>query len=287
MSKTFYIVDGLSQLHRAFHSRTPDFKSSDGEPTKATYGFMKMFLKLIREHEPDYLAVAFDPPRSTLLRTKRYPGYKATREVSEEDSTAIRTQSIRVKEILKALGVPIFEVEGFEADDVIYSLAHWARMRCIEVVVVSRDKDLEQILLDDSTVLYDPIENSVRDRDWVIENRGYKPEQVQDALAILGDVSDNIPGIKGIGPKKVVELLKAIPGGVGVIKAHPEKIPIKMKPKVLAGIDRAVEMLEITRLKLIAPISDFLEIDQITPPPLELKRAGPIFRTLGIRRWAD
>lgn len=202
----FIIIDGNSLLYRAFYA-LPLLQNRRGEHTNAIYGFTNMLLKLLEEEKPDYVAVAFDPPKPSF-RVRIDQSYKAQREKTPAE---LGEQIQRTRELLEAMRIPVFEVEDFEADDVIGTLAdHFAREKHL-VTVVSGDADLLQLVGDRITVLLTKkgISQMERyDQALLKEQYGLSPEQVIDFKALKGDPSDNIPGVPGIGDKTARSLLE-------------------------------------------------------------------------------
>lgn len=201
MSKIF-LIDAHGYLHRAYHA-LPPLTTSKGEPVNAIYGFARMIFKLLTEYKPDYLAVCFDAPGPTF-RKNIYPEYKATRKETEPE---LKSQFPLSRELVQAMELTSFEVEGFEADDLIATLAKKAEQDNLEVVIVSSDKDVLQIVNEKIKVLNEP-KDILFDREKVLEKWGVNPEQLIDVFSLMGDSSDNVPGIKGIGEKTAVRLIQ-------------------------------------------------------------------------------
>jgi DNA polymerase-1 len=195
------LVDGANSLYRAFFA-IPHLRAPDGSPTNAAYGFVNMLGKVIREEEPDYVIVVFDP-RGKTFRHRLFEDYKAGREATPEDLSA---QVPIVRELIDAHRIPVVEVQDFEADDVIATLVHRAP-KDARIVVVSTDKDLMQLVSDRVTLV-----DGMKDRRYgpaEVEARfGVRPERILDLRALVGDPSDNIPGVKGIGEKGAAKLLE-------------------------------------------------------------------------------
>ncbi|HHX87510.1 MAG TPA: DNA polymerase I [Firmicutes bacterium] len=201
------MVDGNSLVYRAFYA-LPLMQSSSGEHTNAVYGFTSMILKLIEEQEPTHLAVAFDFPAPTF-RHQIYREYKAHRLKAPSE---LKEQILRVKQLLAAFQVPVFEQEGYEADDLIGTLTVKAKLQPVEVVVVTGDADLLQLIDQGATVLLTRkgiTQMDCYDAGLVKEQYGLEPHQMVDYKALTGDPSDNIPGVPGIGPKTASRLLQA------------------------------------------------------------------------------
>jgi DNA polymerase-1 len=199
---TLYLVDGTSNLFRAFYA-IRSLSNSRGLPTNAVYGFTSMLRKLLREHRPRLLAVAFDLAEPTF-RHRAYADYKANRSEPPEELVA---QIPYVKRVCRVLGIPTLEMAGYEADDLIGTLAERARRERTKVVIVACDKDLLQ-LVGGGVLMYNPVKDQLLDSDDVVRTFGVMPAQVRDVLALAGDASDNIPGVPGIGDKGAKDLIR-------------------------------------------------------------------------------
>jgi DNA polymerase-1 len=195
------LIDGYSFLFRAYHS-LPPLTDTNGTPVGAVYGMISMIMKCINDFHPKYIGCIFDTGQKTF-RHNIYSEYKANRKEVPED---LKPQFEIAREAVLSLGVSIYEKLGYEADDVIATLAKLARLQNIEVIIVSLDKDLMQ-LIGPSVSMYDSMKNKIIKEDDVITKFGIPPHKVADYLSLVGDASDNIPGGKGIGPKTAVDLL--------------------------------------------------------------------------------
>ena len=193
------LLDGHSLAYRAFYALpVENFSTSTGQPTNAVYGFTSMLVNLLRDEDPRYVGVAFDVSR-TSFRTERFGDYKATRAASPAE---FKGQVELIKEVLKALGIATVQAEGFEADDVLATLATRARERGLSVQIVSGDRDTFQLVDQGTTVLYPRKGVSDLARmtpEAVQEKYGLSPSQYPDFAALRGDPSDNLPGIPGVG----------------------------------------------------------------------------------------
>lgn len=214
MSK-LYLIDGSGFIFRAYHS-LPPLTNPQGVPVGAVYGFMNMILKLMEGTQADHIAVIFDAGRRTF-RNDIYPEYKAHRPPPPED---LVPQFPLVREATQALNLPAIELAGFEADDLIASYTRAARSAGMEVVIVSSDKDLMQ-LIGGGVSMYDGMKQKTIGPEQVAEKFGVPPEQVRDVLALIGDTSDNVPGVPGIGPKTAAELVGSFGSLEGVLQAAP------------------------------------------------------------------
>jgi ribonuclease HI len=198
-----YLLDGSGYIYRAFYG-IQDCATSAGMPTNAVFGFTRMLLGLLQEHSPDYLAVVFDRPREETFRREIYPEYKANRDAVPGN---LSSQVPYIKKVLEALNIPALEAPGFEADDVIATLARRYAAEGIQVTVVTGDKDLMQIVADGIRLL-DTMKDTFSGVQEVLDRFGVLPELVADVLGLAGDTSDNIPGVPGIGEKTAAKLVQ-------------------------------------------------------------------------------
>jgi DNA polymerase-1 len=199
--ETLYLVDGSSYIYRAYFA-IRHLTSPGGHPTNAIYGFIQMLLKLLKDYNPQHVAVVFDAGRTTF-RTEMYPEYKANRASMPDD---LRVQMEPIREVVRAFNIPTLELQGYEADDIIGALAGRFAEAGGKVVVVTGDKDLMQIVTEQVTLL-DTMKGKVSGITEVIERFGVGPKQVIDILGLAGDSSDNIPGVPGIGEKTAAKLI--------------------------------------------------------------------------------
>lgn len=204
---TLALIDGYSQAFRAYYGLPLEIATSRGEQTNAVYGFTMMLLGVIADEKPDYLAVAFDVGRT--FRHEQFDGYKSTRAKMPEDMAA---QVPRIRQVIEALNIPIFEIEGYEADDLIGALSRQATAQGVDALLISGDRDLFQLINDHVRVRYTAggpkPKTTIYDVRAVEERYGLAPSQVIDYKALLGDTSDNIPGVPGIGEKTATTLLQ-------------------------------------------------------------------------------
>lgn len=204
--KRLVLVDGHAILHRAYHAFPKTLKTRRGELVNAVYGFTRMLLKVIEDLKPTHIAVAFDLPIPTF-RHQEFIGYQAQRPKMDSE---LGEQIERVFQVVRALNIPVFTAKGFEADDVIGTLTNQSSRRGIEAVIVTGDKDIMQ-LVKKRVRVYSPVKGFSQAKLFgpkgVEELLGIKPEQIVDYKALVGDTSDNYPGVPGIGPKTAVDLL--------------------------------------------------------------------------------
>ncbi|TVQ29991.1 MAG: DNA polymerase I [Phycisphaeraceae bacterium] len=285
--KTLYIIDGHSQFFRAFHAiRTPMSSPVTNEPTNATFGFAGMLLKLLRGQRPDYLLVVIDVSGDReSFRSELYPEYKANREAAPE---GFHPQVERCVSMLEAIGAPVIGVEGVEADDVIATvvtrLAQGEGGEDLRIRIVSKDKDLQQLLIPGRVEMYDIHTDTLIDVDKLKEEKGVTPEQVVDMLALMGDTVDNVPGVEGVGPKTAAQLVSKY-GTLENLLAHADEIKGKRGEKLRAAGDLLALSKQLVTLKRDVPI-DF-DLERTTVSRLKLEELAPIFRELGFNRYQD
>jgi DNA polymerase-1 len=215
--KKIVLLDSHAILHRAYHAM-PDFSSSNGEPTGALYGISTMIFSIIKELKPDYLVAAFDLPKPTY-RHEAYADYKAGRRKIDDE---LLKQINRSRDLFKAFQIPIYEKEGYEADDVLGTLAKQLKEE-FDVIIASGDMDTLQLVDDDRVTVY-TLKKGIKDtilydEKTVIERFGFKPEQIPDYKGLRGDASDNIIGVAGIGEKTATDLIKGFGSIEGIYKA--------------------------------------------------------------------
>jgi len=254
-NKTLYLIDGSGFIFRAYHS-LPPMSRADGTPVGAVYGFTNMLHKLTANMGAHYLAVVFDAARKTF-RNDIYPEYKAHRPPAPDD---LVPQFAIVREATTALNIRSIELLGYEADDVIATLAMNAISNGFEVVVVSADKDLMQ-LVQPGLTLYDPMKSKNISDPEVLEKFGVPPVMLRDLQALMGDASDNIPGVPGIGPKTAAELLNKF-GTLDGVYENLHNIPQAKRRQTLEdNRDKAYLSYQLVTLKRDVPIefslSDF------------------------------
>ncbi len=249
MSKKIVLIDGHSILNRAFYG-VPDLSNSEGLHTNAVYGFLNIMLKILEEEKPEYLAVAFDVNEPTF-RHKMYKEYKGTRKPMPEE---LREQVPVIQEVLKAMGVPVIRQGGYEADDILGTLAKKAQSEGMEVSLVSGDRDLLQ-LASDKILIRIPktkrggteIENYHTED--VVEKYGITPEQVIDMKGLMGDTADNIPGVPGIGEKTAGKILAAFPTIEEAYERIEEVEPKRARELLRANKELAILSKELATIK--------------------------------------
>ncbi len=206
MLQSFYILDGHASAYQAFYGLT-SLHSPDGTPTNAVFGFIKMLQKILAENDPQYVAVCFDMPKKTF-RHESFEDYKANRKPMPDD---LQIQIPIIQEILRAMRIPVFMQEGYEADDLMATIVECCKdIKTVAITIVSPDKDITQLIQDRVQVL-DPKQNCLVHRMEILEKFHLEPEQLPEYFALIGDTSDNIPGVPGIGPKRARRLLAQWP----------------------------------------------------------------------------
>ncbi|MCG3132275.1 MAG: DNA polymerase I [Phycisphaerae bacterium] len=284
MSETLYLIDGHYQMFRAFYAPFRDLSSPTGEPTKATHVFCQMLLGLLRDRKPDYLAVVVDVSDETVFRRDIDPEYKAHREPAPED---FEVQFNRVVQIVERVGIPIFRVPGYEADDVTATIAERLRDRDVICYLVSRDKDLDQ-LLTDRVHIFDPTKDEVVTPESLVTSKGYAPEKAVEIQTLTGDSTDNVPGVKGIGPKTAVKLIEKYGTAAEVVRHAAEQTP-KMRENLEAFADRLDTVRKLVTLRRDVPVT--FELERCRTGAFDLGAALPLFEELGFKtlrqNWAQ
>ncbi|MBE3090430.1 MAG: DNA polymerase I [Actinobacteria bacterium] len=278
MSSKIILLDGNNIAYRAFYALPATIATSSGTITNAVLGFTSMLLKLIEEQRPDVIACAFDS-RGPTFRHDIFNDYKATRKKMPDELIG---QMPLIKEVLKAFDIKILEVMGYEADDIIATLASAAPNKFNETLIVSSDKDILQLVSKEVKVM--SIKKGITDtvifnEEKVIEKFGLIPEKIKDFLALTGDSSDNIPGVAGIGPKTALSLLKEY-GSIEEIYENVEKIKNeKLKALLIANKEIALKSKELTQLKTEMEIN-VDEVFNSVFKNLNYKKIEHIFDTL-------
>jgi DNA polymerase-1 len=252
-SDILYLVDGSSYIYRAYYA-IRHLSSPNGFPTNAIYGFIQMLLKLLKDYNPQHVAVVFDAGRTTF-RTEMYPAYKANRAAMPDD---LRVQMEPIREVVRAFNIPTLELQGYEADDIIGGLAHRFAAQGGSVVVVTGDKDLMQIVTDHVTLL-DTMKNKESGIQEVIERFGVGPELVTDILGLAGDSSDNIPGVPGIGEKTAAKLINEF-GSLDQLLERAGEVKGKNGEKLREFREQALLSRRLATIELNVP----LEVDPET-----------------------
>ncbi len=261
---TLYLLDASSYIHRAFHA-IRNLSTSGGVPTGAVYGFVQMLLKVLDEAQPSHLAVVYDAKGPTF-RHKLYVPYKANRPPLDP---ALKSQLPLVRQVVTALNLPAVEMEGYEADDLMATLARQATAQGYQVVLVSGDKDLLQ-LVGPKVSMWDTMKEIHLGPAEVREKMGVPPEKVVDLQALTGDSTDNIPGVPGVGPKTAVKLLNEHGDLDSVLAAAPGMKKSKLQENLVAHAESARLSRELARLADDAPLTFEPEDFAMAPPDPEV-----------------
>ncbi len=276
---TLVLIDGHSLAFRAFHAIPLGLTSPGGELTNAVYGFTSMLLRVLREQAPEYVAVAFDVGRT--FRHEMYEAYKGHRERMPDE---LRTQVERIKEVVAALNIPIFTAEGYEADDVLATLARQAAEQEVNALIVTGDRDILQVVSDrirvltsgrqfSDTIIYDPAA--------VAAKYGLRVDQLVDLKALVGDKSDNIPGVKGIGEKGATNLLQTY-GTFDAIYAHLDEVkPDRTQQALREGRESAELSRRLGRITTAVPVA--LDLAACRLRDYDRDRAVALFQDLAFR----
>lgn len=258
--KVLAVLDGSSLLHRAYHA-LPSLSTLAGEPTNAVYGFALMLLRLLESERPDHVLVAFDRPGPTF-RHEAFEGYKAQRPSMPED---LRPQVERVKQVISAFGFPIYELDGYEADDVIGTVARLAQERGVEVLIFTGDRDALQLVNPHTRVLLmrkGVSEVEIYDVEAVRARYGVEPAQLVEVKGLMGDPSDNIPGVAGIGEKTALELVQRY-GSVEGVLAHLDQLPPRQRRALEEHREEALLSKKLAAIECCAPLE--IELEALPP----------------------
>ena len=275
---SLYLIDGHNVLYRTFFG-VPRLTAPDGTPTNVVLGVARILLKILREERPDAVVAVFDS-REPTPRHAIYPEYKANRLKTPEDLAA---QIPVVDEMIDALGVRRIDVAGAEADDIIGTLSRRAEERGMDVVIVSSDKDMYQ-LVSPRVKVRDGLKEHTVGEAQVEEVFGVPPGKVADLLALAGDPSDNVPGVPGIGEKTASELIREF-GSLDEVLAHPERLKGARREKIEKGADAARLALRLVTIDRDIPIPE--DWSGFTPRGIDASRVAPLFRRLGFRKLLE
>ncbi len=281
---TLALLDGHSLAYRAFFALPQDLGTTSGQITNATYGFLRMLIKLLGDHRPDRLAVAWDTGRATF-RSEQYPEYKAQRDKTPD---IFASQLPLIDDALEALGITQFRVPGYEADDVIASLARQAEREGWNVLVVTGDRDAFQLVDDHVTVLYTRrgiTDTVLATTDWITDKYGIGPEQYVEYAALRGDTSDNLPGVDGVGEKTAARLLNAHGSLEGIFAALDEQTP-RLRENLAAAREQV--FLNRRLMALVADLELGVEPDELEWTRWDESTARELFERLEFASlWAD
>ncbi len=284
MPETLYLIDGYAQIFRAYFAIRGGMRSPvTSEPTHAVFGMAGMFFKLFSQFKPSYVAFALDTPGATF-RDEMYSEYKGTRNATPDD---LSSQIPRVLELIGHFGIPVIGCPGLEADDIIGCITHRilndSAYADVQIRIVSKDKDLEQLLCD-RVAMFDIHTDTTIDVAALLANKGIRPDQVIDVLALMGDTVDNVPGVEGVGLKTAVQLIQEF-GSLDGILANLDNI----KGKRRENIEKAAAHLPLSRaLVTLKCDADFpFALDSARVRPIELNRMISLFQQLGFNRFQE
>ena len=273
------LVDGSSYLYRAFHAM-PNFSNSRGLPTGAVYGVVNMLRSLIQQYQPTHIGVIFDAKGKTF-RDELFSDYKAHRPPMPDE---LRQQIEPLYQIIEALGLPLISVTGVEADDVIGTLAQQAVRAGHRVLISTGDKDIAQ-LVNDNVTLINTMNNSLLDPQGVIDKFGVPAERIIDYLALMGDTSDNIPGIPKVGPKTAVKWLSQY-GTLDEIVDHADKIKGKVGENLRANLEQLALSRELVTIRCdVKDESLTTEIDDLKPAKPDTEQLKQLYSEYEFKNW--
>lgn len=271
------LLDGNALVHRAFHALPPLTVSKSGEMVNAVYGFASMLLKTLREFKPTHYAIAFDLPAPTF-RHQLFEEYKAQRPPTPKELTG---QFHRVKQLVEAFHIPVFEVEGYEADDVLGTLSRQAAQKGIETIIVTGDADAMQLVAPTVKVLTPGktfSDTRLYDEEAVQEKYSLSPSAIADLKALEGDTSDNIPGVPGIGAVNAARLIKQF-GSLEGIYAHLEEVtPEKIRESLRTNKEQALQSKKLATIVRDVPLE--LDLEKCRASAYEREKAAELFREL-------
>jgi DNA polymerase-1 len=277
--KKLVLIDGHSLAYRAFHALPEDMKTSQGESTNAVYGFTSMLLNVLRDEKPTHIAVTFD--KGLTFRHEMYAEYKAHRAKMPDE---MRVQMDRVRQVVETMGIPIFEQEGYEADDLLGTLAHQAgEQQDINTLIVTGDTDILQLADEHTRVLTSRWRFSdtvIYDMEGVQQKYGLAPSQLADFKGIVGDKSDNIPGVRGVGEKTAAKLLQQYDTLEGVYE-HLEEVQSRFRSKLEAQRDKAFLSRRLGTIRRDAPVQ--LDLDACRVRSFDREPVMNLFRELEFR----
>jgi len=284
VKKRLFVIDGHALCYRAYFAfiRSP-LVNSRGQNTSAIFGFARMLLKLIQDQNPDYLVVAFDPPRKSF-RFGLYPQYKANREKMPDE---LRSQIEEIKHMLSVLGIKRLEEADYEADDVLGTIAEKYASKQLEVVLVTGDKDAYQLVGRNVSIYANKkgiTEFEIYDEKAVKEKLGLSPQQVIDYMALTGDTSDNIPGVRGVGEKTAQRLISDY-GSLDNIYAHLAEIKGKLKETLKENREMAYLSRDLVTIRTKLPVE--IDLEEARPPVLRDKKAYEYFMGLEMKSIAQ
>jgi DNA polymerase-1 len=281
--KRLVLIDGHAIIHRAFHAVPEDFSTSAGEPVNATFGFTSMLMKALQEEKPDYIAMTFDLPSPTF-RHLAYVPYKAHRPTLPDN---MRPQFARIREVVQAFGIPIYEKEGFEADDILGTLSVQARLQGVDTIIYTGDMDTLQLVNEHVIVkvakrgISEVTEYDVAE---VMHRYGFPPLKLPDFKGLVGDKSDNIPGVPGIGEKTATRLLSEY-GNLEGILAHLDQLKPKEQKLLGEASEQARQSKYLATIVLDVPVQ--LDLVSCEIKHVDSEKVLTLFRQLEFRNMVE
>ena len=273
------LIDGHALAYRAYHALPPDLATSRGELTNAVLGFTSMLLKVWQEESPDYIAVTFD--RGRTFRHDMFADYKAHRDKMPDPMIP---QMTRIEQVIEALSIPVYTAEGYEADDVLGTLARQAEAQGTEVLIVTGDTDIFQLIDEHTRVLISRrqfSDTAIYDEEGVRQRYGLEPGQLVDYKAIVGDKTDNIPGVRGVGKKTATRLLQRY-GSLEEVYNHLEEVSSARFRKALgAGREAALLSQRLGCIRTEVPVE--LDLEACRSGSFDRRRVGRLFQELEFR----
>jgi len=274
--KTIYLIDGSSYIYRAYHA-VRHLSTSKGLPTNATFGFANMILKLLSERKPEHMAIAFDAKGPTF-RHEIYEAYKANRPPMPED---LAEQIPYIKQVVEGMNISSLELAGYEADDIIGTLVRVAEKEGFRVVMVTGDKDFKQLVSRRASI-WDPMKDRATDYAGFKKDLGLEPSQWVDVMALAGDVSDNVPGVPGIGEKTAVSLIKTFGSMEGIFKNLDKVTRKKLRENLADFREQAILSRRLVTINTEVPVSIDLASLRVSGPDTE--RLARLFKDLEFQR---
>lgn len=274
-----FLIDGHALCYRSFFA-IRELTASDGQATNAVFGFVNTLRKILRDFDPQYLAVCFDSKEKTL-REQKYKEYKIQRPQMPEQ---LVSQMAIIKDVIRAFQVPIYEVPGYEADDIIATLTEYAHQKKIDVTIVTEDKDMFQ-LSDKHTEFFSARKDKVLTEKEVLEKLGFDPAKIVDFIALAGDSADNIPGVQGIGKVTATKLINEFGELEDIYKNLADVKPERIKNKLVDQREMAYLSKELAVLDKQVPM-DF-DLDEMSVGEADRETLHEMFKKLEFRRFAE
>src|SRR5437588_1318261 len=281
--KKLVLIDGHAMIHRAFHAVPEDLSTRSGEPVNATFGFTSMLIKALLKEKPDYIAVTFDRPSPTFRHTE-YTLYKAHRPALPDN---MKPQFARIREVVQSFGIPIYEKDGFEADDVLGTLSVQANQQGVDKIIYTGDMDTLQLVNEHVVVKVGKrgiTEITEYDEEGVKARYGFEPDKLPDYKGLVGDKSDNIPGVPGIGEKTASKLIAEY-GSLENVLTHLDEIKPKEQKLLREYSEQAKQSKFLATIVLDVPVQ--LDLEACRPEHMNRDKVLAIFRELEFRTMVE